>query len=241
MAISRTWNLRLNLDEFNALIASLYTDGDRALALQGLALGMNAGQCPDGAPDSFRRGWEVGSKAREATEEIRRKNAAVGALGGRPAREEKPNGLPNGSPDGKPNGDPDGGPIGEPYSRTKNEEQETKNKNPSPPAPRGGKRTPRDAFVPPTEDEAKAFAWEIGFADVARWMDHYRSNGWMVGKNQMADWKACMRNWAASRFAPPGRSGPPARSSSDQSWMERNPNAAKTYTPPEGLSNAPAW
>lgn len=33
----------------------------------------------------------------------------------------------------------------------------------------------------------------------------------------------------------------PARSASDKSWMERNPNAAKTYTPPEGSSNAPAW
>lgn len=80
-----------------------------------------------------------------------------------------------------------------------------------PQAPRGGKRVPRVAFVPPTEYEAKAFAKEIGFADVGRWMDHYRSNGWKVGKNRMSDWKACMRNWAANRFVSPGHAGPPGR------------------------------
>ena len=72
MAVSRTWNLRLNLDEFNALAASLYTDADRALALQGMLLGMNAGPFPEGVPQAFFRGWETGAKMRQEAEDSRR-------------------------------------------------------------------------------------------------------------------------------------------------------------------------
>ena len=50
-------------------------------------------------------------------------------------------------------------------------------------------------FVPPTLEEATAYAKEIGFRDAAKWMDHYESNGWRVGKVKMVDWKSCMRKW----------------------------------------------
>jgi len=50
-------------------------------------------------------------------------------------------------------------------------------------------------FVPPTIEEATAYAKEIGFQQVAKWMDHYKSNGWMVGKVKMKDWKSCMNKW----------------------------------------------
>ena len=32
--------------------------------------------------------------------------------------------------------------------------------------------------------------------DVDNFMDHYRSNGWKVGKNKMKDWKAAVRGWS---------------------------------------------
>lgn len=62
MGVSRTWNLRLNLDEFNALVASLYSDADKALAIQGMMLGANCGALPEGTPPAFRRGWDLGNR-----------------------------------------------------------------------------------------------------------------------------------------------------------------------------------
>jgi len=51
-------------------------------------------------------------------------------------------------------------------------------------------------FTPPTRDEAHAFFAEKGCAAEADcFMDHYLSNGWMVGKSKMKDWRAAGRNW----------------------------------------------
>lgn len=52
-------------------------------------------------------------------------------------------------------------------------------------------------FVPPTHDEAWAYAIEhkLGI-DVDRFLDYYGSQGWRVGKNPMKDWQAAMNNWA---------------------------------------------
>lgn len=35
--------------------------------------------------------------------------------------------------------------------------------------------------------------------DAQQFMDHYESNGWMVGKNKMKDWQAAVRTWERSR------------------------------------------
>jgi hypothetical protein len=32
------------------------------------------------------------------------------------------------------------------------------------------------------------------------WLAHYESNGWMVGKNKMKDWRAAIRTWENSNF-----------------------------------------
>ena len=51
-------------------------------------------------------------------------------------------------------------------------------------------------FVPPTVDEVSAYCQERGnCVDPQRFVDYYSSNGWMVGKNKMKDWKAAVRNW----------------------------------------------
>ena len=37
---------------------------------------------------------------------------------------------------------------------------------------------------------------EIGMADVSeKWFDYYESNGWLVGKNKMKNWRAAVRTW----------------------------------------------
>lgn len=52
-------------------------------------------------------------------------------------------------------------------------------------------------FIPPTIEDIKAYCEEKGYKlDYDRFIDYYTSNGWMVGKNKMKDWRACVRNWA---------------------------------------------
>ena len=36
--------------------------------------------------------------------------------------------------------------------------------------------------------------------DPDAWYDHYSSNGWMVGRTKMKDWKAAVRTWERSPF-----------------------------------------
>lgn len=55
--------------------------------------------------------------------------------------------------------------------------------------------TPR--FSPPSVDDVQEFCEEKGLiVDADRFVCHYQSNGWMVGKNKMRDWRAAVRNWA---------------------------------------------
>jgi hypothetical protein len=40
------------------------------------------------------------------------------------------------------------------------------------------------------DKKEKGYTW-----NVQTMHDYYSSNGWMVGKSKMKDWKASMRNW----------------------------------------------
>ena len=54
----------------------------------------------------------------------------------------------------------------------------------------------RKRFVPPTLEEVQAYCIERNNnVDAERFINHYTSNGWMVGKNKMKDWKAAVRTW----------------------------------------------
>lgn len=55
------------------------------------------------------------------------------------------------------------------------------------------------AFVPPSVEEVKAYCLERGNnIDPQYFVDYYDSNGWMVGKTKMKDWKATVRRWEAN-------------------------------------------
>ena len=54
----------------------------------------------------------------------------------------------------------------------------------------------RSKFQKPTLSEVSDYCRERGNKiDPAEFIDHYESNGWMVGKNHMKDWKAAVRTW----------------------------------------------
>ena len=51
-------------------------------------------------------------------------------------------------------------------------------------------------FSKPTLVEVTTYCTERkNKVDPGKWMDHYISNGWLVGKNHMKDWKAAVRTW----------------------------------------------
>ena len=54
----------------------------------------------------------------------------------------------------------------------------------------------RSKFSPPSVDEINMYCQEKGLSiDTQRFVDYYESNGWMVGRNKMKDWRAAVRNW----------------------------------------------
>lgn len=52
-------------------------------------------------------------------------------------------------------------------------------------------------FKPPTREELNLAASKLGLPsiEVDKFVDHYTSNGWRVGKNKMASWPAALSNW----------------------------------------------
>ena len=71
----------------------------------------------------------------------------------------------------------------------------------------------RKRFVPPTVDEVREYCFERGNSvDPQRFVDYYTSNGWMVGKNKMKDWKAAVRTWEQKEKTQ-GRPAPKSSSS----------------------------
>lgn len=54
----------------------------------------------------------------------------------------------------------------------------------------------------PTLEEVQAYCQERkNSVNPQKWINHYESNGWKVGKNPMKDWKAAVRTWENSEFS----------------------------------------
>ena len=128
----------------------------------------------------------------------------------------------DGSPNGSPNRSPNGSPIDDgkwptatatanttatttSSSTSSSSVKESRGDTPQPPACVVTKKSTR--FVKPTEDEVRDFCREKGYTKVnaADFIDYYESNGWMVGKNKMKDWKRTVSRW--ERMDQQGRGG----------------------------------
>lgn len=60
----------------------------------------------------------------------------------------------------------------------------------------------RRTFIPPTTEEVKEYCKERkNGVNVVQWMAHYESNGWMVGRNKMKDWRAAVRTWEQNQLS----------------------------------------
>lgn len=79
--------------------------------------------------------------------------------------------------------------------------------------------------MPPTLEDVKAYCTERqNNVDPERFIDYYDSNGWMVGKNKMKDWKAAVRTWERNNY---GAGNSNNRGSNDNSL--RDPAADARY------------
>lgn len=82
------------------------------------------------------------------------------------------------------------------------------------------------SFSPPSLEEVQAYCRERNNqVDPQLFIDHYTSNGWVVGKAKMKDWRAAVRTWEKNNFtAPAARTaraiGPGQRHPSDLSDEE---------------------
>lgn len=60
--------------------------------------------------------------------------------------------------------------------------------------------TKRKKFKPPTLEEVKNYCKERNNGiDAESFIDFYEAKGWMIGKNKVKDWKACIRTWERNR------------------------------------------
>ena len=51
-------------------------------------------------------------------------------------------------------------------------------------------------FIPPTLEEVTAYCNERNNSiEPSKFIDFYQTKDWMVGRNKMKDWKACVRTW----------------------------------------------
>ena len=75
-------------------------------------------------------------------------------------------------------------------------------------------------FTPPTLETIKLYCnHRNNKIDPQQFYDFYESKGWMIGKNKMKDWKACIRTW--ERKNKPTASKPDAMTRlKDQSWAD---------------------
>jgi hypothetical protein len=123
----------------------------------------------------------------------------------------------NGSTNGSTNGDTNSSTVTTTRSRSprlmKTEVEGEGAAVAAPPAPvdppKPAEPKPRKVFIPPTMDEAKAYAKEsipVAFS-VSQWWDYYASKGWRVGSHLMVDWRAAMRRWAREEAKRQPKSG----------------------------------
>ena len=64
------------------------------------------------------------------------------------------------------------------------------------------KPSKRKRFVAPTIEEVEEYCRERqNGVDAERFIDYYTSNGWLVGKNKMKDWKAAVRTWERNGYS----------------------------------------
>ena len=78
--------------------------------------------------------------------------------------------------------------------------------------PNNSSSSPSGEDVPPPSDSIPPqLEWVVSYCSERKkgvnpnkWFNHYKSNGWMVGKNKMKDWRAAVHTWESNDISQPG-------------------------------------
>ncbi len=134
-------------------------------------------------------------------EEICKKRAQSGKIGGRPAKQKKANAFSE-SKTSQDKGEYQGEEEYQDKDENENKEEEKregegeckeKEKEKAPGTPEGVRRAHH--FHPPTLSQVRDYVYERNSpVDPQGFLDFYQAKGWMVGSTPMQDWKAALRN-----------------------------------------------
>lgn len=95
----------------------------------------------------------------------------------------------------------------------------------------GENNTPekKERFKAPTVEEVQEYCTERGNnIDAQHFIDYYSARGWMLGKNHIKDWKACVRTWERNNSFKPKQEKQPEKKY-DQNGYESEEEFMKMF------------
>ena len=98
----------------------------------------------------------------------------------------------------------------------------------------GDNNTPKtekkERFKAPTVEEVQEYCTERGNnIDAQHFVDYYSARGWMLGKNHIKDWKACIRTWERNDSFKPQKHNEQPEKKYDQNGYESEEEFMKMF------------
>lgn len=88
----------------------------------------------------------------------------------------------------------------------------------------------KERFKAPTVEEVQEYCTERGNnIDAQHFIDYYSARGWMLGKNHIKDWKACIRTWERNDSFKPQKHNEEPEKKYDQNGYESEEEFMKMF------------
>ena len=88
----------------------------------------------------------------------------------------------------------------------------------------------KERFKAPTVEEVQEYCTERGNnIDAQHFIDYYSAIGWMLGKNHIKDWKACIRTWERNDSFKPKKHNEESEKKYDQNGYESEEEFMKMF------------
>ena len=88
----------------------------------------------------------------------------------------------------------------------------------------------KERFKAPTVEEVQEYCTERGNnIDAQHFIDYYSARGWMLGKNHIKDWKACIRTWERNDSFKPKKHNEESEKKYDQNGYESEEEFMKMF------------
>lgn len=88
----------------------------------------------------------------------------------------------------------------------------------------------KERFKAPTVEEVQEYCTERGNnIDAQHFVDYYSARGWMLGKNHIKDWKACIRTWERNDSFKPQKHNEETEKKYDQNGYDSEEEFMKMF------------